>query len=79
MTINCDNIWQVKVTIIAIGTELGKKWHELILEWVIFFIEDKVEKLLESANDILTINWFELSWYEVIEIDIPELWKTYWV
>jgi hypothetical protein len=79
MTINCDNLWQLKVTIIAIRTEWEKKWHELILEWFISFIEDKVEKLLESANNILTTNWFELWKCEVVQIIIDKWWRTYWV
>jgi hypothetical protein len=83
MSINCDN-WLLKVSIFAEWTKWEEKWCELVLEWSISPVVGNIEEILRLANTILDIEWsknpqVELSWYEVIQIDFPELWVTYWV
>ncbi|MFA5916856.1 MAG: hypothetical protein WC850_01320 [Candidatus Gracilibacteria bacterium] len=83
MSINCDN-GLLKVSIFAEGTKGEEKGCELVLEGSISPVVGNIEEILRLANTILDIEGsknpqVELSGYEVIQIDFPELGVTYGV
>lgn len=80
-----DNLSQTEysVTIIAEWTKWDEKCCELVLEWSISHVDVSAEEVLRLANAILAIEWsknpqVELSWYEIVEVTVPDLWIICW-